>query len=120
MKVKVIIIMAILLTTGYAYGQSKISSKDEKKALSISGGLSVGTKAPELKVEEWLSEVPDLKGKFVALDFWGPSCKPCIAGFPHVNELHRKFQDKVIFIAATTNDRPGDVYTFEAGTPIAF
>ncbi len=91
----------------------------EKASLTL-GGLPVGTKAPELKVEEWLSEVPDLKGKFVALDFWGPYCKPCIAGFPHINELHHKFKDKVVFIASTTNESPGDVYTFEAGTPIEF
>ena len=43
-----------------------------KEKVSTSLGLPVGTKAPELKVEEWLSETPDLNGKFVALDFWSP------------------------------------------------
>ncbi len=43
-----------------------------KEKVSTSFGLPVGTRAPELKVEEWLSETPDLNGKFVALDFWSP------------------------------------------------
>jgi thiol-disulfide isomerase/thioredoxin len=95
----------------------------KKKASVVLGGLSVGTKAPEFKADEWLSETPDMKGRFVALDFWGTHCKPCIAGFAHINELHRKFKDKIVFIATTEQARPGvpeDVYTFQGGAPIEF
>ena len=87
------------------------------------GGLPVGTKAPELKVDEWLSETPDMTGKFIALDFWGTHCKPCIAGFAHINELHRRYQDKIVFIATTLQalaGTPEDVYTFEGGAPVEF
>ena len=126
MKIGVIATMAVFLVTGYAYGQSKKPAAKGKRTATVSkepkmqGTLAVGMKAPELKVAEWLSEVPDMKGKFVALDFWGPSCKPCIAGFPHVNDLNRKYKDQVVFIAATTDDNPGDVYSFEAGAPVEF
>lgn len=126
MKIKVIFALAILLVTGYAHGQSKKTMVKKKKPASATKTtnkevqLALGAKAPVMKVEEWLSEVPDMRGKFVALDFWGPSCKPCIAGFPHVNELHRKFKDQVVFIASTTDDTPGEVYTFEAGVPVEF
>ncbi len=124
MKTKVIFTMAILLISGYTFGQTKKVAAEEKKRITASSiaidTMAVGMKAPLFKVEEWLSEVPDMKGKFVALDFWGPSCKPCIAGFPHVNELHRKYKDKVAFIAATTDDAREEVYTLQAGVPIEF
>lgn len=124
MKTKVIFTMAILLISGYTFGQTKKVAAGTQKQTTASSiaidTMAVGMKAPLLKVEEWLSEVPDMKGKFVALDFWGPSCKPCIAGFPHINELHRKYKDQVVFIAATTDGDPSEVYTLHAGVPIEF
>ena len=120
MKTQVIFTMAILLISGYTFGQTKKVAAGKKKQTIAENTLTEGMKAPLLKVEEWLSEVPDMKGKFVALDFWGPSCKPCIAGFPHMNELHRKYKDQVVFIAATTDETPSEVYTLQSGVPIEF
>ncbi|SDK65563.1 Thioredoxin-like [Pedobacter sp. ok626] len=125
MNIKVMVTLAAMLATGYAYGQTKQKPTAKKRPATAkvpqdNGKLVAGMKAPVLKVEEWLSEVPDMKGKFVALDFWGPSCKPCIAGFPHINELHHKYKDQVVFIAATTDEDPGEVYSFEAGAPVEF
>lgn len=103
--------------------QSTANKEVKKKVSLVLGGLPVGTKAPELKVDEWLSEIPDMKGKFVALDFWGTHCKPCIAGFAHINELHRRYKDKIVFIATTEQAKPGtpeEVYVFEGGAPIEF
>jgi cytochrome c biogenesis protein CcmG/thiol:disulfide interchange protein DsbE len=110
MKAISIFTIFILSMTGVVYGQSSPANKPP---------LAVGAKAPVLKVDEWFSEKPDLKGKFIALDFWGVSCKPCIAGFAHVNELNKKFKDKVAFIATTT-DNPENVYVFESGPEIEF
>ena len=126
MKIKVILTIAVLLVIGYAQGQTKKTAiRKKKSAVAVKASqkelkLEVGARAPKMVVEEWLSEVPDMKGKFVALDFWGPSCKPCIAGFPHVNELHRKYKNDVVFIAATTDESPAEVYTLDAGAPVEF
>ncbi|MBB5441177.1 thiol-disulfide isomerase/thioredoxin [Pedobacter sp. AK017] len=126
MNVKVIVVtMVVMLATGSTYGQTKQIPAAKKRAPMArvpqdNGKLVAGMKAPVLSVEEWLSEVPDMKGKFIALDFWGPSCKPCIAGFPHINELHHKYKDQVVFIAATTDEDPGEVYSFSAGAPVEF
>ena len=48
--------------------------------------------APQLKVEKWLTEVPDTEGKFVLIDFWGPSCSPCRKSIPDFEPLQQAVQ----------------------------
>lgn len=113
MKVYVISALLLLFGIGNALGQ-------RKPAVVANSAIPEGSQAPELKVKEWFSEKPDLKGKFIALDFWSVTCKPCIAGFAHVNELHRKYKDKVVFIATSTDKNPESVYVFDSGPTIEF
>lgn len=41
----------------------------------------------------------NLKGKYVYLDFWASSCKPCMKEFPNLNELYSKIDtSKIEFI----------------------
>ncbi|WP_083801735.1 TlpA disulfide reductase family protein [Pedobacter sp. BAL39] len=110
MKIILLLSLAMFSLTSYVHAQSNVAPE---KSISL-GGLQIGTKAPDLQAKEWLSEKPDTKGKFVALDFWGTSCKPCISGFAHVNELHRKHKDQIAFIAATTDEAPEETYAFNS------
>ncbi|WP_065219149.1 MULTISPECIES: TlpA family protein disulfide reductase [Butyricimonas] len=55
-------------------------------------------KAPALVVEKWLTDEPDTRGKFVLVDFWGPSCAPCRKGIPDLNEFSKKFKDDLVVI----------------------
>ena len=54
--------------------------------------------APELVVEKWNSKIPDTKGKFVLIDFWATWCGPCRAGIPGLNNMQKKFADKLVII----------------------
>ena len=64
-------------------------------------------KAPRLKVEKWLNGEPDVKGKFMLIDFWGLSCAPCRKAIPELNEYSKKFKKDlvVIGIASCTEEK---------------
>jgi thiol-disulfide isomerase/thioredoxin len=46
--------------------------------------------------------IADLKGKFVIIDFWGTFCLPCIADFPKLESLQKKYSDslQILLVAA--------------------
>ena len=52
-------------------------------------------------VEEWVSEKPDMTGKFKVVEFWGTWCGPCKKSIPHLNELSKKFKDNIVFIGVS-------------------
>jgi len=54
--------------------------------------------APELVVETWLTPQPSTQGKMVLIDFWATWCGPCLRAIPELNELHRRFGDRLIVI----------------------
>jgi thiol-disulfide isomerase/thioredoxin len=45
--------------------------------------------------------VSDFKGKVVVIDFWETWCKPCIASFPTLEKLQKKFPDRLKVLAVT-------------------
>jgi thiol-disulfide isomerase/thioredoxin len=63
--------------------------------------LKIGDKVPDLLLGELLFsnqkslKLSDLKGKLVIIDFWGPSCTPCVAAMPKMDSLQIRFGDKI-------------------------
>lgn len=41
----------------------------------------------------------DLKGKVVVFDYWGRNCGPCLAAIPHMVELQKKYDKKLVVVA---------------------
>lgn len=57
--------------------------------------------APVLEVEKWVKAEPDLKGKFVLIDFWATWCGPCMKMIPQLNSLAEKFKEDLVVIGLT-------------------
>jgi SAM-dependent methyltransferase len=55
-------------------------------------------KAPEFVVEEWITDKPDMKGKYVLIEYWATWCPPCRRSLSLLNELHRKFGKELVVI----------------------
>lgn len=70
--------------------------------------LAAGAVAPDFvmqTVDGRELRLSDFKGKVVVLDFWATWCGPCIASFPHTQELAKKYADQdVVVLASGTSD----------------
>ena len=64
----------------------------------------LGKKAPALVVEKWIGRKPNLKGKYVLLDFWATWCPPCRESIPELNAFHKKFGKKLVVIGLSDED----------------
>ncbi|MEY2429920.1 MAG: cytochrome c biosis protein CcmG, thiol:disulfide interchange protein DsbE [Verrucomicrobiota bacterium] len=57
--------------------------------------------SPAIVGEKWLTDVPDMRGKFVLLDFWATWCVPCRRSIPELNALANKFKDRLVVVGLT-------------------
>ncbi|MBE0643350.1 MAG: TlpA family protein disulfide reductase [Bacteroidetes bacterium] len=71
--------------------------------------LVAGDTARGIFIGAWLKNTPAsgkaLDGRPVVLEFWSTWCKPCIAAFPHINELADAFSDRYQFISISQESR---------------
>ncbi|WP_443945770.1 TlpA family protein disulfide reductase [Pedobacter sp. AW1-32] len=89
---KKILTLILLCCATVAFAQE---SNNNKKLWAKS---ILNEKAPDLVVEQWISEKPDTKGKFVLIDFWATWCGPCRKYIPTLNELQKKYGDQLVVI----------------------
>lgn len=59
--------------------------------------------APNFAFEN--TQLSDLKGSVVYLDFWASWCKPCRKSFPWMNDMHRKHSKDGLVILAVNLDK---------------
>ena len=77
--------------------QPDVSAKNEKTPISK---ISQGEQTGVLFKDETgnITDLSDLKGKVVFINFWATWCPPCIAEMPSINKLQEKFKDNKDFI----------------------
>jgi cytochrome c biogenesis protein CcmG, thiol:disulfide interchange protein DsbE len=49
-------------------------------------------------------KLEEYRGKPVVLNFWATWCVPCAAEMPLLNEMQKRYQDKVLFVAASIDE----------------
>jgi thiol-disulfide isomerase/thioredoxin len=65
---------------------------------------------PELDLQDMQGghhKLSEYKGKVVLLNFWATWCTPCASEMPLLNEMQKKYKDKIIVLAASIDD-PAD------------
>lgn len=70
--------------------------------------LFPGAKAPSLDIGGWLKggwEGGLKPGKTYVVEFWATWCGPCIAAFPHMSELAKKYEGQVEFVGVNIWER---------------
>jgi thiol-disulfide isomerase/thioredoxin len=48
------------------------------------------------------------RGKIVLVDFWATWCTPCVQLFPHTVEIHKRWANRGLLVAAVSLDDPSD------------
>src|SRR5258707_454840 len=63
--------------------------------------------APSLELRDLKGaphKLEDYRGKPVVLNFWATWCVPCAAEMPLLSEMQKRYQGRVLFIAASIDD----------------
>ena len=50
-------------------------------------------------------ELSEFSGKVILLNYWATWCPPCIAEMPSLQNLYNDYQDKMVFIFLTNDDK---------------
>ena len=90
------IFFTVLVLLGTFVSAMNLSAQETNGDKILKAKSFLNKKAPRLEVGKWLTDVPDMEGKFVLIEFWGPSCGPCRASIPTLNEFSKKFKDKLV------------------------
>ncbi len=84
--------------------------------------LGLGSKAPALSLDEWIQGdaiAAFQPGRVYVVEFWATWCPPCRTSIPHLNELSKKYSDKVTVIGVAGSERDADKDLPKARTVLA-
>src|SRR5829696_2286085 len=73
--------------------------------------VRIGQPVPDVSLDKLVNypastiKLSDFRGKLLILDFWATWCSPCIAAFPKLDSLQRKFGDKLQILSVTKESK---------------
>jgi thiol-disulfide isomerase/thioredoxin len=91
-------IWIILLSCSFLY---QISAQAQTETREASPYLKVGDALPDHTLANMINypsktvKLSSFKGKLLILDFWSTSCVSCVASWPKLLELQKKFKEKM-------------------------
>lgn len=97
--------LIFLIAVSVFFTTNAISQETMPKGKKIWAKSFLNQKAPELYVENWITEKPKTKGKFMIIDFWATWCPPCRRAIPHLNDFAKDLKKDVIVIGITNETK---------------
>ena len=89
--------------------------------LTANAALKVGDTLPDLATFKLEGKLPDaLKGKVVIVDFWASWCLPCAESFPVLDELQKKYGDKLVVIGVNVDEKAANMEKFLKKHAVSF
>lgn len=93
--------------------QQKFLKNEKSRLLKEKGqrkkmGISIGSEAPEIALENASGEIislNSLRGKVILLDFWASWCRPCRAENPNVVKLYNKYKNQKFTVFSVSFDQ---------------
>jgi len=76
---------------------------EEHFADPISDKSLLGKRAPKIEAEKWLSDQPDLEGKFVLVSFWSTKSAASRKWITQLNGWQKKYKGKLQIIAVASD-----------------
>ncbi len=84
---------------------------------TASAALKVGDTLPDLASFKLEGKLPaSLKGKVVVVDFWASWCLPCAKSFPVLDELQKKYGDRLVVVAVNVDEKKANMDRFLENT----
>lgn len=91
---------------------NRLSIQADKPEAKKSRRISVGSRAPALQVDHWITTGPrplptELlfePGKVYVVEFWATTCGPCIQTIPHLAELQKRYAAQGLVVIGITSE----------------
>jgi thiol-disulfide isomerase/thioredoxin len=88
---------------------------------TASAALRVGDALPDLTLFNLEGKLPAaLPGKVVVLDFWASWCGPCAKSFPVLDELQKKYGERLVVVAVSVDEKAANMEKFLQKHPVSF